>query len=74
MAEKYQRKIKLATWVDSSTHCAFARNDIVGGGSGYPHRLYSKRSGTAAFEFCINDYISSGDETEFITENFFYIR
>ena len=25
-------------------------------------------------EFCINDYISSGDETEFITEIFFYIQ
>lgn len=27
-----------------------------------------------AHEFCINDYISSGDETEYITEIFFYIR
>ena len=27
-----------------------------------------------AYEFCINDYISSGDENEYITEIFFYIR
>ena len=27
-----------------------------------------------AHEFCINDYISSGDENEYITEIFFYIR
>lgn len=27
-----------------------------------------------AYEFCINDYISSGDENEYITELFFYIR
>ena len=26
-----------------------------------------------AYEFCINDYISSGDENEYITEIFFYI-
>ena len=27
-----------------------------------------------AYEFCINDYISSGDENEYITEIFFYVR
>ncbi len=27
-----------------------------------------------SYEFCINDYISSGDENEYITEIFFYIR
>lgn len=27
-----------------------------------------------AYEFCINDYITSGDEEEYITEIFFYIR
>lgn len=26
-----------------------------------------------AYEFCINDYISSGDENEYITEIFFYV-
>ena len=26
------------------------------------------------YEFCINDYISSGDEREYITEIFFYVR
>ena len=27
-----------------------------------------------SYEFCINDYISSGDEREYITEIFFYVR
>lgn len=27
-----------------------------------------------SYEFCINDYISSGDENEYITEIFFYIQ
>ena len=27
-----------------------------------------------SYEFCINDYISSGDENEYITEIMFYIR
>lgn len=27
-----------------------------------------------SYEFCINDYISSGDENEYITEIFFYVR
>ena len=27
-----------------------------------------------SYEFCINDYISSGDESEYITEIFFYVR
>ena len=27
-----------------------------------------------AYEFCINDYISSGDENEYITEIFFYVH
>ena len=27
-----------------------------------------------AYEFCINDYISSGDESEYITEIFFYVK
>ncbi len=27
-----------------------------------------------AYEFCINDYISSGDENEYITELFFYVK
>ena len=27
-----------------------------------------------SYEFCINDYFSSGDEREFITEIFFYVK
>lgn len=27
-----------------------------------------------SYEFCINDYISSGDENEYITEICFYIQ
>ena len=27
-----------------------------------------------SYEFCINDYISSGDENEYITEIFFYVH
>ena len=41
---KYQRKVKSATWEDSSTPFHYARNDISGGDSIQPHRLYSQRS------------------------------
>ena len=27
-----------------------------------------------SYEFCINDYITSGDENEYITEIFFYVQ
>ena len=27
-----------------------------------------------SYEFCVNDYFSSGDEREFITEIFFYVK
>ena len=40
-----QHKIKSATWEDSSTPFHFGRNDMSGGGTIQPYRLYSKRGG-----------------------------
>ena len=48
MAEKYQHKVKLATWEEASTHCV--RNDISGGGSVLSTRVIiaTPRNGTQA--------------------------
>ena len=39
------RKVKSATWEDSSTPFHDRRNDMSIGGSTHPHRLYSERGG-----------------------------
>ena len=42
---KNQHKIKLAARENSSTPFHFGRNDMSGGGTVQPHRLYSGRGG-----------------------------
>ena len=42
---KNQHKVKLAAWEDSSTPFHFGRNDMSGGGTIQPPRLYSQRGG-----------------------------
>ena len=47
VAERYQHKVKSATWEDSSTHYRSLGMTYRGAVLFYPHGFYSQRSGTA---------------------------